>query len=163
MVIVLDVTEKEIEDAKRVTAEFDEQKTHEKFDFKGNWIGYLGELKLNQYFEEHNISCPWVTFVKEGTDDEDFKTTKGKTIDIKTSWSPSLKIRNTKFDYYICALFVEDRKELRLLSWATGKQLQARINNGNFIDRETYKEFAGLKAPMKDINQDTFKLEVSKW
>lgn len=80
--------------------EFDAQKTYNKFECSHNWIGYLGELVLEEHFKEIGLVHEWIPFIKQGTADADFLI-DGKTYDLKTSYGTSLLIRNAHFDFYV--------------------------------------------------------------
>ena len=170
MVIKLECTKEEIAWAKEETKKFDAQKDYDKFTFSENWIGVLGEKKLNQWQEKHNLGWTWVKFVKTGTSSEDFFTPgKKATIDIKTSWSPTLKITNTKFKYYILATFDEEQSCIKLIAWQNQKILSKRINHDKSLKMERddggyyYKLRPFENRNMNQINEQQFIDEAMKW
>lgn len=80
--------------------EFDAQKTYNKFECDHNWIGYLGELVLEQHFQEIGFEHEWIPFIKQGTEFADF-VVDGKTYDLKTSYGTSLNLKIPHFDFYV--------------------------------------------------------------
>jgi len=127
--ITIKINESEVVEAKTKTAEFDKQKTHDKFVCKTNYIGLLGEMVLDRYFSEQNIEHEWVSFVKQGWNEPDFKI-NGLTIDLKTTYSDSMWFQQPKFDIYIYAQISKDNSSLVLTSWMDKEGLSLAKTNG---------------------------------
>ena len=154
--IQINVLPKEVEQAKRITAEFDAQKTYNKFECSHNYIGYLGELVLDRYLTDNDISHEWVCFVKQGWTQPDFKI-NGLSVDLKTSYTSGLWFQRPIYDVYIQAQLNEDNtiltingcisKELLANAQVSGKARKIEKN-----DRTDYVYDASKLYPLEVEN-----------
>lgn len=123
------IKQEEVEQAKKIMAEFDKQKTYNKFNCKTNYIGLLGEMVFNRHLNEQAIKHEWIDFVKQGWNTADF-IINGKTFDLKTTYSDSMWYQIPKFDVYIYAQITKDDKFLLVNSWMTKEMLEQAKSSG---------------------------------
>ena len=110
---------KEVVKAKADTLAFDKQKSYNKFICKNNYIGLLGEMVLDRYLTEHNITHTWVPFIKTSTSEPDF-IINGITFDIKTSYDGRMWVtQKTPHDIYIGAQIKHNNKVMSINGWLT--------------------------------------------
>ena len=131
--IKIPITEEDIIKAKRVTALFDSQKTHNKFVCSNNWIGVLGEMKFNEFLESKGLVFEWLDFVKTGTGDPDFRL-NGKDYDLKTQTTTYLALPYVSFDNYIFSRVNKDSKDfLYLIGVISRKKIERLISAGKLF------------------------------
>lgn len=105
--IILKITEQDINEAKETIAKFDSNKVYNKFKCKNNYIGVLGEILFHKYLMTNDIPHKWVEFIKESSSEPDF-IINNKTIDIKTTYSPVMWYQTPIHDIYIYCHIVND-------------------------------------------------------
>lgn len=122
--LVLNITEKQIEHARKKIKEFDNQKTHNKFNCSTNYIGYLGEIVFNSYLERNGRydEKVWFPFITPQWDDPDFKI-NGYSIDLKTTYDDGLWFQTPVHDIYIATTMQRNNKKMRVLGWIGKKEL----------------------------------------
>jgi len=127
--ITLQITDKDIITAKRLIAEFDKQKTYDKFKCNINYKGLLGEMILHKYLSNNNIPHRWIDFNKAGWNDPDF-IIDGLKIDLKTTSTDDLWFNKIQHDVYILAGISDDDKTLTIVGWITNELLSDTKTNG---------------------------------
>jgi len=128
MIIIL-ISPEEVIEAKRLTEQFDKQKSYNKFECKHNYIGVLGELVLHRYLKEQCITHTWVEFLKDSWDKPDFLI-NDKTVDLKTTRGKEMWFQQPKFDIYIHAVIEEGDELMVLEAYSTSDELNIGILTG---------------------------------
>jgi len=151
--IKIAIKQEEVEQAKKETAEFDKQKTYNKFVCKTNYIGLLGEMVYDRYLTEQKVEHEWVTFNKKGWNEPDF-IMNGKTFDLKTTYSDSMWYQVPKFDVYIYAQITRDNKFLLVSSWMTKEMLEEAKSSGkaDAVTRGSRVDYVIKPSNMLSIN-----------
>jgi hypothetical protein len=159
--IKIPILPEEIVQAKETIAEFDCQKTFDKFKCKNNFIGVLGEIVFNRYLLSKNISFTWVDYVKQGWDSPDF-IIDGESVDIKTTTSCKMWIQEPKFDKYIFCRVNDCLEYLYILSVIDKKLLDEYISKGllEVVKRENRQDYTVTLDQMKSIELYFAKLGV---
>lgn len=152
--ITLPIFDNEIELAKKITSQFDSQKTHNKFKCETNWLGYLGELIISKYFKYRNIDYNWINFVKQDYGQPDFKI-GSKTIDVKTTFDDRLWIQNIEHNIYILINISRDLKKANIIGYVDSSDLINSIERKeyNLVIKNNKKNYVFDKNNLKDINK----------
>jgi len=111
-----------INHAKKLTEEFDSQKTWDKYKCNNNYLGYLGEKMFHEWMDKMKIPHIWKQFMKQATDEPDF-IINGKSFDLKTTFGLKLRLREPKFDYYIFSRVTDEVKEHLLIGYIAKEKL----------------------------------------
>lgn len=111
--IKVHITDDEVEQSKRLRDSLDSHKTYNKLNCSNNFIGALGEIKLNDYLKENQFNYVWHEYINDSYDCPDF-IVNGATIDLKTTYSEYLWFQKPKHDIYIQATMSPDNKFLLL-------------------------------------------------
>ena len=127
--IKIQIKNEELVLAKEITKEFDAQKTYDKFKCNSNYIGVLGEMVLERYMAECNMSFSRVPFVKRSWSLPDF-VINNKNIDLKTTYSDRMWFQKPRHDVYIYAQISKDDKELTIQGMITKDNLIKAISTG---------------------------------
>jgi len=158
MELTLAITPEQIQDAKRLQAEFDSQKTYNKFKCTTNYVGLLGEMIFNQYLEEQGVDFRWVEFNKTGWNDPDF-IIGGKSIDLKTTFSDVMWIQKEKFDIYLFAQINKTESELTLKGWLPKEEITKAKETGQgckIVKRGDRKDWIFAPIDMYNIEWLSF-------
>jgi len=151
--IKIAIKQEEVEQAKKETAEFNAQKTYNKFKCNTNYIGLLGEMVYDRYLTEQKVEHEWVTFNKKGWNEPDFNI-NGKSFDLKTTYSDSMWFQQPKFDVYIYAQITRDNKFLLVSSWMTKEMLEEAKTSGkaDAVTRGNRVDYVIKPTDMLSIN-----------
>lgn len=167
--ILIPISEDEILKAKTIRDEFDGMKTYDKFKCSNNYIGILGEIVLDRYLTEQNISHTWIPFIKkEATFSKPDFLINNMSIDLKTTYSDVMWFQEPKFDIYIYAQVSPDNRFLLVKGLTTGILLQQYINNGlaKTVYRGTRVDYIISNEYMMDIELSYLQylsVEEHKW
>lgn len=127
--IQIKITKEEIILAKKITKQFDKQKTYNKYKCNTNYRGVLGEMVFDSYLTYHNVKHKWVNFIKPDWNQPDF-ILKGINIDLKTTVGKQMWITKPKHDLYIYAQISNDDKTMIIKSYTTKSLIQQAIKQG---------------------------------
>lgn len=159
----LAITPAQVEEAKEKQAEFDAQKTYNKFVCKTNYIGLLGEMVFNDYLTSTGAKFEWVQFTKQGWNDPDF-IIGGKSIDLKTTFSPVMWMQKEKWDIYLYAHLSKDEKTLTIKGWLPKEEITKAKASGKgckIVNRGSRQDWIFMPTDMYNIEWLSFILEES--
>ena len=151
--IVLPITNYQINKSKDIQNKFNKQKIYDKFKCNNSYIGYLGEMVFNEYLMTTNKEFKWIEYNKKKYDEPDF-IIKGKTVDLKTTFSDSMWIQQEKFDVYIYSQVNKELTKLMLKGWLNKKDI-SHLKENNQCDirkREKGIDYIISQSNMKDIH-----------
>jgi hypothetical protein len=151
--IVLPITEHQIKVSKETQANFNKNKIYDKFKCDTAYVGYLGEMVFNEFLQQTDKEYRWVQFDKKNYNEPDF-IIKGKSVDLKTTFSDSMWIQQEKFDVYIYAQINKKLDKLMIKGWLNKKDI-TKLKENNQCDtrvREKGIDYIISQSNMKDIH-----------
>jgi hypothetical protein len=151
----LTITSEEVSEAKRITKEFDAQKTYNKFVCNTNYIGLLGETILTKYLISQHIKHEHIEFVKKGWNQPDF-IINGKSIDLKTTYSDSMWFQEPKYDIYIYSRMSNDDSSLEVIGYVTKEDMIKYKQDGtaNAVTRNGRTDYVIKQKDMRLIGEE---------
>lgn len=151
--IVLPITEHQIKVSKETQANFNKNKIYDKFKCNTAYVGYLGEMVFDEFLQQTDKEYRWVQFDKKNYNEPDF-IIKGKSVDLKTTFSDSMWIQQEKFDVYIYAQVNKELDKLMIKGWLNKKDI-TKLKENNQCDtrvREKGIDYIISQSNMKDIH-----------
>jgi len=151
--IVLPITEHQIKVSKETQANFNQNKIYDKFKCDTAYVGYLGEMVFDEFLRQTDKEYKWVQFDKKNYNEPDF-IIKGKSVDLKTTFSDSMWIQQEKFDVYIYAQVNKELNKLMIKGWLNKKDI-TKLKENNQCDtrvREKGVDYIISQLNMKDIH-----------
>jgi hypothetical protein len=138
----ISITATDLERSKQMRDALDAHKTYDKIKCANNYIGALGELKLDSYLASKGYNYEWHEYINNSYDCPDFIMDKA-TIDLKTTYSDSLWFQQPKHDIYIHAQMSPDNTFLQLSGFILKQDMldaATQVKRGNRVDNVISKD-----------------------
>jgi hypothetical protein len=110
-------------------------------------------MVFNDFLQQTDKEYRWVQFDKKNYNEPDF-IIKGKSVDLKTTFSDSMWIQQEKFDVYIYAQINKKLDKLMIKGWLNKKDI-TKLKENNQCDtrvREKGIDYIISQSNMKDIH-----------
>ena len=158
------INDKQLEQSKEVTNEFDRQKTYNKFGCTNNYIGALGEILFDKLLDCESIEHTHnkLTYSRWGLPPF---VINGKTVTVKTTKSAGLWVQSPKFDFTVYAQINDDETQLELKGFVSKNELLKKMcdKTANIVKRENRKDYVFNMKDMESIEDLMYFFKNGKW